>query len=415
MTKNLAAKVREFIIIHKLVQKQEPIIVGVSGGVDSIVLAHILHRIGYPIHIAHINYNYRPESGVEEVLVQDFSGQLKVPFHLFRNTPNTQKSKKGNLQNEARQIRYDFFNRLKAQENIETIAVAHHLDDQVETILYNLFNGTGLAGLRGMLSKNDLGVVRPLLPFTREEIVHYAKENELEWREDSSNATNKYVRNRLRNEVLPLIENIFPGYRQNVGRAAKRVLEVTQKNEQTKDHFEAQKENSNELFVLKISDLNSNDSGQLFDRIGNYGFSGEIIGQILRASHSDQNNKVFKNKDYTFLLEKDRGFLTRNDHPFWLAEPTLKLDTEGNLSVYWENWLGIRFEVEEKTLLKEKPHFYQPTKKEKKQLQEVMRIHKIPVFLRSNLPVIKSGEQIIAIGYIGLNDLKNAKIDHFLK
>jgi tRNA(Ile)-lysidine synthase len=204
------------------------IVVGVSGGADSMVLAHLLHVCGSELVIAHCNFGLRgAESDQDETMVQDWARSRQIPFHSVRfSTREVLNEKGGNLQETARNLRYDWFQQLKAQLGFDYIATAHHVQDSVETMLINFFKGTGIAGLHGIMAEQDSGIIRPLLSFYKEEILNWAAENNLPWREDSSNRKNDYTRNAVRNKLLPVVSEIFPGAVQHLAANIQRMQEV---------------------------------------------------------------------------------------------------------------------------------------------------------------------------------------------
>lgn len=193
--------------------KGKKLLLAVSGGIDSMVLAHLLHQLKFDISVAHCNFNLRgDESNGDEEFVKSFCEKSGIGF--FVNSFDTRKYadlNKLSIQVAARQLRYNWFNELVEKEGFDYLLTAHHLDDSIETFLINFTRGTGLDGLTGIPQQNDK-IIRPLLIFTREEIENYAKENQIEWREDSSNASDKYFRNKLRHKVIPILKELNPGF-----------------------------------------------------------------------------------------------------------------------------------------------------------------------------------------------------------
>ncbi len=202
----------EFIVEKKLVQKKEHILVGVSGGPDSTALLQALYylRPKYRLHLlaAHVNYSTRgEESDADEAFIKKlcFERNIGIVARHVKMTPET-----SNFENEAREIRMTYFEKLKTQYKIQKIALGHNKEDQAETVLFRMFRGAAVSGLKGILPASG-EIIHPLLPFSREEIEQFLREQGIEWRVDSSNLENHYTRNRIRNELFPWIEkNINP-------------------------------------------------------------------------------------------------------------------------------------------------------------------------------------------------------------
>ncbi len=208
---------------HALFQRHDRILLAVSGGVDSMVLLNLLHALGYTIGVAHCNFQLRGvESDGDEALVRQICDAHAIPCHVQRfDTAGYADSHSLSTQMAARDLRYSFFADLCKKHGYTHVATAHHANDNLETVLLNLVRGTGLDGLTGIPVKND-AVVRPLLFATRHDILAYAQQNCLAWREDSSNASDYYHRNLIRNQVLPLLRTINPaldqGFTETVAR-----------------------------------------------------------------------------------------------------------------------------------------------------------------------------------------------------
>jgi len=183
------------------------ILVAVSGGVDSVVLAHLLSKCGYDFEVAHVNYKLRgSDSDLDEKLVSELAASLQVPFHIDTRPIDLNDS---GIQEKARDLRYAWFKELVTMHNYDAVLTAHHAYDQLETLFMRLSRGSGVEGLGGILAKNGF-LTRPLLPFFKEEIIAYAKANDLTWREDVSNSSKKYLRNAIRHDVMPAFLNLSP-------------------------------------------------------------------------------------------------------------------------------------------------------------------------------------------------------------
>lgn len=187
--------------------KDKKLLLATSGGIDSMVMAELFRRSGYDISIAHCNFGLRgEESDGDENFVKEYANENNIPYFVtLFDTKLFASDNKLSVQVAARQLRYLWFDELLAENNLDFLLTAHHLDDSIETFLINFTRGTGLQGLTGIPQQNGK-IVRPLLPFTRDEIERYANDNNILWREDSSNASDKYLRNKLRHDVVPALK-----------------------------------------------------------------------------------------------------------------------------------------------------------------------------------------------------------------
>ncbi len=196
--------------------KNSRLLLAISGGIDSVVLTHLCHQLKLNIALAHCNFNLRgDESDADEDFVLQLAEDLDLEVFIESfDTKAYAKEHKLSTQMAARDLRYHWFQELKNQLQFDYILTAHHADDNLETFLINLSRGTGLDGLTGIPEING-AVVRPLLLFSTQDIEGYAKEHKIKWREDSSNASTKYLRNKLRHDVIPVLKEINPQLLQN--------------------------------------------------------------------------------------------------------------------------------------------------------------------------------------------------------
>ena len=189
------------------------LLLAISGGLDSMVMAHLFHNLNYKIAIAHCNFQLRGmESFEDQKFVQDYADANTIPLFTTQfDTKAFAEDYKLSTQVAARELRYNWFYELLEKENYDYILTAHHADDNLETFLINLSRGTGLEGLTGIPEQNE-NVIRPLLQFSRQEIENYAKENNIKWREDSSNTSDKYLRNKIRHHLVPMLKELNPNF-----------------------------------------------------------------------------------------------------------------------------------------------------------------------------------------------------------
>lgn len=192
------------------------LLLAVSGGVDSVVLLYLFQQLEFDIAVAHCNFSLRAkESDADELFVASLCKKADVPFFSQKfDTKKFANEHKLSIQEAARNLRYAWFDELLANNNLDYILTAHHLDDSVETFLIHFSRGTGLDGLVGIPEQNNT-IIRPLLPFSRDEIETFAREKQIVWREDESNASTKYLRNKLRHDVIPILKSLNPNFLQS--------------------------------------------------------------------------------------------------------------------------------------------------------------------------------------------------------
>ncbi|MCF0075071.1 tRNA lysidine(34) synthetase TilS [Dyadobacter sp. CY261] len=200
-----------FINQHTPDLKQQPTLLAVSGGIDSVVMTHLFHRLGLAAGIAHCNFGLRgEESEGDEAFVRELAARCNFPFFVTRpDVKDIAKTASISTQMAARELRYTWFEKVRAESGYEWIATAHHANDSLETLLLNLARGTGPAGLTGIAPVNGK-LIRPLLFSNRAEISRYAAENGVRWREDRTNETDDYHRNKIRHNVIPVLSELNP-------------------------------------------------------------------------------------------------------------------------------------------------------------------------------------------------------------
>jgi tRNA(Ile)-lysidine synthase len=291
--------------------KDKKLLIAISGGLDSVVLYQLLATLHIDISLAHCNFNLRgKESDLDEEFVDNLS--QKTSNQIFIKSFDTEKHSKENklsTQIAARDLRYTWFQELAEEHNFDFILTAHHADDNLETFLINLTRGTGLEGFTGIPKING-NIVRPLLPFSREEILKYAKEHNIEWREDASNASTKYTRNKIRHQVIPVLKEINPSLLSSFEKTLENLQESQQILEDRIDKVSLEiietKGAITKLNIDKIQQL-SNPKAYLYQLLKNHSFTEwNDVYDLLSAQSGKQ---VFSK---THRLLKDRHFLLLN-------------------------------------------------------------------------------------------------------
>ena len=311
---NTTRRVQDFIRKQQLFADEAKILVALSGGADSVALLRILLRLGYHCHAVHCNFHLRgEESNRDERFATDLCRMLGVPCEVVHfDTTAYASEHKQSIEMAARELRYREFERLRQEHHLDVIAVAHHQDDAVETLLLNLIRGAGINGLTGMKVKNG-HVVRPLLCLTRDEVVGYLDLLEQPYVTDSTNLTDAYARNKVRLNLLPLMEQINPAAKENIMQAALHLGEAaTIYNnviEETKTRLVTPQA---EGIDIDIAALLATEVPQayLFEIVHPYGFNSAQVTDIFRSLTAEAG-RVFESADYTLLRDRKQLMLRR--------------------------------------------------------------------------------------------------------
>lgn len=295
---HLQESFRKFIEAEKLFPAKSHLLLAVSGGLDSVVLLDLCREAGYSLEILHCNFSLRgDESRRDEVFVQEMAQAYGIPLQIkLFDTQSYAESRKLPVQVAARELRYHWFEEQRVQSSIQPafIVTGHHLDDNIETSLYNFFKGTGIAGLRGMLPVRD-HIARPLLFATREQLADYARERGLKWVEDSSNASDKYARNYLRHQLVPVVKKLFPGVEQQLADNLQRLRETEMIYRQAiariRQSLVEEKGLEYHIPVLKLQ-RQAAPRTVLYEIIRDFGFSPAQAGEVLALCSSASGHYV---------------------------------------------------------------------------------------------------------------------------
>lgn len=305
----LLERFQNYIREHELVAPAERILLTVSGGVDSMVMLSLFARSGYTIGVAHCNFQLRgEESDEDEVLVQNEAARYGVPFYNMRFDTKAEMERTGeSVQMAARRLRYDWFNALCSEQDYDVIAIAHHADDSIETFFINLLRGTGLRGLTGIHAVNGR-IIRPLLFASRRDILDYAHAEQVPFREDSSNRSTKYLRNKVRLGLIPRIREINPKFTEqmcsNIERLTDAQLFISRGMERIRALAVEHRDGFDVVDPEKI-DPDFPVDFVIYELLNAYGFKGDVIDSLCRAMRHDATGKRFYAKERVAYI--DRG------------------------------------------------------------------------------------------------------------
>lgn len=292
------------------------ILVATSGGIDSVTLCNLLYNLQFKFSIAHCNFQLRgKESDKDASFIRQLALHLDAPlFETNFETENYALKNNLSIQMAARELRYEWFSKIKTQNDFDFLFTAHHADDNLETFLINLSRGTGLEGLTGIPEINKY-IIRPLLVFTREQIEAFAKEQNLKWREDYTNAETKYLRNKLRHDIIPQLKSLNPNFMTSFAKT----IENLQGNKAiVVDRIDSVAHEiitpSADCLKYKIEPLKNlnNPKAYLFELLKPYGFTewNDVV-DLLNAQSGKQvlskTHRLIKDRDYLLLscISKD--------------------------------------------------------------------------------------------------------------
>jgi len=389
-------------------------LLAVSGGADSMVLAYCFKELGIKFQVAHINYRLRGEdSDLDQKTVEDFCEKHHIKFHLYQVSERDRKPERS-VQLWARELRYDFFKQVQKRENLKFLVTAHHLNDQLETFIINLSKAAGINGLSG-IPANSNHILRPLLEVTKEEIYAFAKENGIDYREDLSNRKSDYLRNKIRNEIVPKLMETNEHFLDNFRKSSFYL-------NQTKDFVQQQIGEIEKRITLfdtghKIlsKDQLSRESGFVqFEILKKYGFDREKeILKIFKA----ENGSLFFSKDYRLMVNYDELILsmkTGDEQPEEKDEKILLIEkpdfSENQMTVNLENIMGIEeinksfvWDFDARKLhfplllrrLQDGDEFYPSGFSGKKKVSKFFRDEKLSILARQKIWLLADGENSV--------------------
>ena len=288
--------------------KNKKLLLANSGGIDSTVLASLLYQLEYNISLAHCNFKLRgKESDLDEAFVKNEANTFQIPFFVSHfDTSEFAENNGISIQMAARELRYDWFEDVLNENKFDFLLTAHHADDSLETYLINFSRGTGLDGLTGIPSVNNR-IIRPLLAFTRKEIEHYAEEKKLTWREDQSNLENKYLRNKIRHDMVPVFKELNPNFMDSFSKTLEHLQGsqqiINDRINKIKSEVVTKGDNCLKFNIEKLKLLN-HPKAYLYELFNEYGFT--EWDDVTSLFHAQSGKQVFSK---THRLIKDRKYL----------------------------------------------------------------------------------------------------------
>lgn len=327
---------REFITANDLFRDEDPILLAVSGGRDSVLMAHFFHQCGFRFGIAHCNFMLRgPESMADERFCRELAGQFGVPH--FETRFETREFAEGHhvsIQMAARELRFGWLERIREEHGYRFIATAHHQNDAIETVLLNLVRGTGIAGLHGILPKRDR-IIRPLLFLTRGEVDRLAEEHRLRYRDDASNLSTKYARNKIRLEVIPRLRELNPSVEATFEANSRRFAELELLLQETVKAVSARLlKQEGELLYLPVREVQRLNPLHtlLFELLKPYGFTEAVTSDLVR-SLPGRPGLTFESETHVLLVDREDLMISLKTAP---AAPAVAV-MAGDTAIRWQD------------------------------------------------------------------------------
>ena len=410
---------------NQLFHPTDKILLAISGGMDSVVLADLLHKAKINFGMAHCNFCLRgEESEADEDFVKKLAKKYKVSIHVEKfDTVAFADTEKVSIQMAARMLRYAWFDKIISKENYQYLVTAHHQNDVLETVILNFTRGTGISGFHGIRPKSG-HIVRPLLYADREQIRDYVAERQLAWREDSSNESNKYARNLVRNEVIPLLKNINSNLEQTIFQTVEKVDAIEANFYTEVDTLYTQfAKNEKGVIYLDMSKIGKLEPIYLFEILKNYNFNYLQTKEILEVLH-EQAGKQFVSPTHVLVKDRSQLVITPKDISGFTSIEINVEDKEveiPDLKLMIEKIQNSKLKIQNSKLIamldfeklkfplklrkwKEGDWFIPLGMHGKKKISDLLVDQKVPLNLKSKVYVLTSGDSIVWVVGIRIDD-----------
>jgi tRNA(Ile)-lysidine synthase len=411
---------KKFIIENDIIKPDDRVLLAISGGIDSMVMAHLFLNLSNETGVLHCNFSLRAEeSDMDENLVRDYAAQHNIPIFATRfETKDYARTNGLSIEMAARELRYKWFEEIRLENKYDSIAVAHNLNDNIETLIINLIRGTGLTGLSGMKAVSNR-IIRPLLFASRQEITTYCNDNHINYREDKSNADTNFTRNKIRHQVIPVLKEINPSIETTLNETAERFSGI---NEIVTGYIarlrEKITEHKEDIDMVNVNLLRPHlhNKAIIFELFKPYGISNLQLDALLQVINGKTGGQIFttthrfiKNRQEIIISGegiKDEISYVVNDIEGFVKVPgiekaefvtitdTYEIPSDPTIACIDTDKLSFPFIAR-----KWKPgdHFYPLGMRQKKKLSDYFIDNKYSILEKENKLILESNGEIIWI------------------
>jgi tRNA(Ile)-lysidine synthase len=424
---SLLQRFQEFIKENAFFQPKDKLLLAVSGGVDSVVLCELCKQSGYDFAIAHCNFQLRgEESERDEQFVRNLGDKYEVDVFVkkFDTKKYAEETRKG-IQEAARNLRYEWFEELRQGKSFSFTLLAHHANDNIETVLMNFVRGTGLEGLTGISVFTVFGYcIRPMLSFTRSEIEEFARENNLAWVEDSSNVSSRYTRNFFRNEIIPSIKKAYPQAEENILDNIQRFKKISNLYGVLVEELKGRlcKYNQAEVRIPVKELMHYQGTSFIYEIIKDYYFGEKQVDEVIKLATAE-SGKYIENDMYQIIKHRNWFIIA----PRFVRTDTIIIEKDSNQIRSHAGVLDLKFINKEKFVLdksekvaqfdakhiefplllrkwKQGDYFYPLGMRKKKKLARFFIDQKLAKNQKENVWVIESAKRIIWVVGLRIDD-----------